>query len=563
MSDDSIPGMKKKRRPRAADLAPFDADRLPPHDERAEMGVIGSVLLDPVASMGACMESFKGNPLVFYDNRHQAIWNVFRELHEANEGIDLITVQARLAKREVLEKLGGIAYLSMLEDVVPSAANLPEYLRIVREKWLLRQAVAACGEIVSRIYDAQETTPAEALLVEAESKLSALTEKETDAAEQPIKDVMMAVVKDMEEWHYTRGSQNMRGLPTGPAGTYLDKVLTGIRDTHYVVIAARPGEGKSAKALNIVEHLAEHHVWFEPTGKMVKRDGTEEMVPEMIKHTGIPVGIFSLEMDNESLGYRLVFGRAGVSEAQWNQGFAQKGDAERLVQAAHDLSKLSIYLDATPAQSIGMIAAKARRWVKQYGIKLFVLDYLQLAESDDPRDETRVRVNKISKKIMALKKQLGVPWIVLAQLNRNIETAERDRPPVLSDLAESGSIEQDADKVIIIKRTPRRDLELEKPGDEGAMRSDASLLDQICGDWDWSRRPRRVDMWVVKNRRGPTGKAEEVFAGNLCRFTDWHLFKVQHGVESRKEGESKHLAERQPEQRQSSFLPGDDEEDKP
>lgn len=531
----------KKRRPQTAALSRAAAtDRLPPHDVPAEQGVLGCILLDPMAAMGACMESFKGNALVFYELPHQVIFNVCKELYDGNEGIDLITVQARLAKRETLQEVGGIPYLSEIMDKVMGPSFLPDYLRIVQDKYLLRQAIAAATEVVARIYDAENTMPAETLLIEAESKLSALTEAETPASEQHIKKVMAGVVADMEQWHYARGSQQLRGLPTGRDGNYLDKVLTGIRETHFVVVAARPGEGKSAFALNVVEHLAEHHVWYEPTGKKLLVDGVE--VDEQVERKGIPVGVFTIEMDNESLGYRLMFGRAGVSEAKFNQGFAEKGDGVKLVTAAGELGRLNIYLDDTPAQSIGMIAAKARRWAKQYGIKLFVLDYLQLAESDDPRDEARVRVSKISKKIMALKKQLKVPWLVLAQLNRNIETSERDRPPVLSDLAESGAIEQDSDKVIILKKTPRRDLDAEKVTADGGKTTDREILDRVCGDWEWSRRPRRVDFWVVKNRRGPTGKAEMVFQGNLCRFTDWHLWKVDHLVEERKEGESKHMS---------------------
>ena len=538
---------EKNRRTKAdRQVRPTGGDRLPPHDEQAEIGVLSCILQEPVAAMGACMERFKGNPAIFYDARHQVIFNVLKELYEANEGIDLITVQARLAKRETLEQVGGIAYLSTVQDAAPSAANLSAYLQIVREKFLLRRALSACGEIASRILDAEETVPAEQILLEAESKISELTEAETPASEMTMKDVVMGVIKDMEQWHYSRGSLQLRGLPTGPAGNYLDKVLMGIRESQVVVVAGRPGDGKSAWALNVVEHLAENHEWYEPTGKKLVKDGVE--IDETVKRRGIPVGVFTLEMDNESLGYRLVFGRAGVSEAKYNQGMSETGDPEKLVQAASQLTRLHIYLDDTPAQSIGQIAAKARRWVKQYGIKLFVLDYLQLAESDDPRDEARVRVNKISKKIMALKKQLKVPWIVLAQLNRNIETAERDRNPVLSDLAESGAIEQDADKVIILKRTPRRNLTEERDQGGGSVRSDDSILEQVCGDWEWSRKPRRVDLWVVKNRRGPTGKAEEVFQGNLCKFEDWHLFKLKHGIEERKAGESKHLEPSAPEQ---------------
>lgn len=530
---------KKPARPADHRVRPTETDRLPPFDDPAEDGVLGCILLEPGACMGKCMESFRGNALVFYDPRRQTVFNVMRELYDGNEGIDEITVRSRLTKRGVFGEVGGDLYLMSLRDKVPSAANLPTYLKVVREKYLMRQALTVAARMTARIFDAEADVDVEKLLVQCEADISQLTEAEGDASEQTMRQVMRAVQADMEQWHYSRGSAQLRGLPLGRPGAYIDKVSTGVRETDFVTLAGRPGDGKSAKALNVIEELAENHVWFEKTGKTMVRE--EQVVEELLERRGIAVGVFSIEMDAESLGYRLMFGRAGVSEAKFNQGFSETGDGEKLIKAAGELAKLNIILDDTPAQSIGQIAAKARRWVKQYGIKLFVLDYLQLAESDDPRDEARVRVNKISKKIMALKKQLNVPWLVLAQLNRNIETSERDRPPVLSDLAESGSIEQDSDKVIILKKTPRRDLEAAKTDGKP---SDKEVLDQICSanNWGWDRRPRRVDLWVVKNRRGPTGKAEEVFQGNLCRFEDWHLFKLKHGVEERKEGESKHLA---------------------
>jgi len=524
------------------------ADRLPPHDAAMEMGVLGCCLLAPREALGRCVER-KLAADWFYDLRHQAVWHALREMADGGTGIDLITVQGELKKRGVLEEVGGIPYLSLLQDAVPSAANLDFYLDGLRDKYRLRRLLQICAGAVARIYD-EEPRDVERTLLGIEGEMSALTEEEVAASEQHINTVMQGVIADMEAWHYARGSQQLRGLPTGAPGNYLDKVLTGIRETHFVTIAARPGGGKSALALNIVEYLAEHHVWYEPTGKRVRNeDGVE--VEETVKRVGMPVAVFTIEMDNESLGYRLLFGRAGVSEAKFNQGFAEKGDAEKLVAAAAQLGRLNIYLDDTPAQTISRIAAKARRMAKAHGIKLFVLDYLQLAESDDPRDETRVKVNKISKKIMALKKQLKVPWLVLAQLNRNIEMAERDRNPLLSDLAESGAIEQDSDKVIILKQTARRDLEREKPGPDGTNRCDEDILAQVCGDWSWDRRPQRVDAWVVKNRRGPRGHAELIFTGNLCRFEDWHLWKVKHGVEGRKEGESKHLE--QPQETQTDF----------
>lgn len=534
--------LKKKRRKKSTAGDAIASDRLPPNDGPAEAGVLGCCLAAPADAIGQCMESFKGRPEVFYDLRFQTVFNVLVEMYEAHEGIDVITVQTRLQQRGVLEEIGGIGFLMQLQSDVVSGQMLPEYIRIVKEKFLCRRMIAICTEAVGRIFE-HEGDP-ESLLLSIEGEMSKLTETETPATEEHIKVVMGRVLKDMEEWHYARGSQQLRGLPTGPPGVYLDKILMGIRDGHYVTLAGRPGDGKSSLAMNIVEFLAKDYVWFEKTGKKVLREETGEddvvsqvEVDETRPRTGIPVGVFTIEMDNESLGYRLMFGRAGVDEAQFNQGFAKKGDVQKLVTSAAQLCSTNIYLDDTPGQTIGQIAAKARRMARQYGIKLFVLDYLQLCESENPRDDERTMLKKISKKIMSLKKQLKVPWLVLAQMNRNIETSERDRQPLLSDLAGSGSIEQDSDKVLILKKTPRKESEKEVPGGM----SDAEILDQVCGDWEWSRRPRRVDVWVVKNRRGPTGKAEMLFQNNLCRFMDWHQWKVQNGVEQRKKGESKHF----------------------
>ena len=550
MSDEPTPEeidaarLKPKRGRRSATVPTLD--RLPPHSEEAEQGVIGCCLLSPNDCLGICTEKMRGNAMVFYDLRHQTIFNVLREMYGENTGIDLITVVERLRKRDALDQIGGISYLSECQDAVPSAANLEYYLTIVREKFLLRSMVQVCTGIVGRIYDYEGDV--EHLLLECESEMSKLTETETPQSEQHIKVVMQGVLADMEEWHYRRGSQQLRGLPTGPQGVYLDKILMGIRDTHYVTVAGRPGEGKSSWAMNLAEYLAADYVWHRPTGqKRMTEENVEVDVTEAVK--GIPVCVFTIEMDNESLGYRLLFGRAGVSEAKFNQGFAPKGTMEKLVTAAGQLCSTNIYLDDSTGQTINQIAAKARRMARQHGIKLFILDYLQLCVSDNPRDEERIKLDKISKKIMALKKQLKVPWLVLAQLNRNIETdgRGRDRQPLLSDLAGSGAIEQDSDKVIIIRKTPRKEV-TEAPEDKAGNvtgPSDQEIIDRVKAmkDLQWDELPTRMDLWVVKNRRGPRGHAEFIFQNNLCRFTDWHLWKVQNGVEDRKEGESKHFGE--------------------
>jgi len=519
-------------------------DRLPPHDVEAEQGVLGCALLDPAAAVGWLIEKTRGDASLFYDLRHQTIFHVLREMYESQTGIDLITVQARLKQREALEQIGGIPYLSELQDRVPSAANLSEYYAVVLEKHKLRRLLQTCTSIAGRVFDFEGD--AEKLMIECEAEISRLTEQETAQTEEHIRSVITKVMADMEQWHYARGSQQIRGLPTGPAGVHLDKILMGIRDTHYVTIAGRPGEGKSSFAMNVVEYLAADYVWRRPTGKKIQNEEGVE-VEETEPAKGIPVGVFTIEMDNESLGYRLLFGRAGVSEAKFNQGFALKGTNERLVAAAAQLCGTNLWLDDSTGQSINQIAAKARRMARQHGIKLFVLDYLQLCVSDNPRDEERIKLDKISKKIMALKKQLKVPWLVLAQLNRNIETdgRGRDRQPLLSDLAGSGAIEQDSDKVIIIRKTPRREVEAVPEDAQGNSTgpSDADLIAQVVAreEMSWDEKPSRMDLWVVKNRRGPRGHAEYVFQNNLCRFEDWHLWKVRHGLEERKAGESKHL----------------------
>ena len=519
-------------------------DRLPPHDVETEMGVLGCCLIDPQVALGACIERLKGDGhLAFYDLRHQTIYNTLKAMYDVQSGIDLLTVQERLKTANMLEQIGGTAYLLQLQDIVPSAANLPTYLETLLAKRKLRKLLQVCAEITSRVYD-HEGEP-DRLLVDCEAEVSKLSEEETPQSEQHIKQVMLGVIQDMEQWHYSRGSQQLRGLPTGPTGVYLDKVLMGIRPMHYVTVAGRPGEGKSSWAMNLVEFLAADYVWQKPTGNKILKDAGEGEPPVEVEETvpvkGIPVAVFTIEMDNESLGYRLLFGRAGVSEAKFNQGFAPKGTNEKLAAAASQLAATNIWLDDSTGQTINQIAAKARRMARQHGIKLFVLDYLQLCVSDNPRDEERIKLDKISKKIMALKKQLGVPWLVLAQLNRNIETdgRGRDRQPLLSDLAGSGAIEQDSDKVIIIRKTPRREVE-EAP--ENGL-SDKDIIAQVAAQKElaWDEVPTRMDLWVVKNRRGPRGKAEFIFQNNLCRFKDWHQWKVEMGVEERKAGESKHF----------------------
>jgi replicative DNA helicase len=233
----------------------------------------------------------------------------------------------------------------------------------------------------------------------------------------------------------------------------------------------------------------------------------------------------------------MLFGRAGVDMALYKQGFKKTDDDRKLALAAAKLAEAGIWVDDASEQTIGQIAAKVRRMVKQHGIRLIILDYIQLVEQEGTNGMDRVReITKISRKIMALKKQLRVPWIVLAQMNRNIETSERVRKPVLSDLKDCGALEQDADWVLFLDKTPR-DAGKRRDDEEGE--TDQEIIDRVASQnqWEWSRIPYRVDGIIAKHRDGPTGEVKFVFQKNLARLLDWHIWKVEHGVEQTKAGE--------------------------
>lgn len=533
--DEAKPAGPEKRGKRAGKRPAEGVDRLPPHSVEMEQGVLGCVLLDPAECLPQCVELFRAGSRVFYNLRHQEIYAAMLELHDAGRTVDLLAVRQVLADRGRLEELGGTVYLSELPDKASSPSMLGHYASVVRSKFILRRLVAAGTEIAARAQ--VHEGDAAALLDKVEEELTELTAVEAQAGERHIK-VVMGKVIDQLEAHYKRGRQQLNGLPTGPEGNYLDKLLGGIAPTDYGVLAGRPGSGKTSKALNIVEYLAKDYQWWEPTGEFHPLDeGEEKPRPVMRQHTGIPVCIFSIEMTAESLGMRMVFSRAGVDMAQYMQGFGHVNDQVKLTKAMAQLAQSNIYIDDASAQTIGQIAAKARRMVRQHGIKLFVLDYIQLVEHDGGSGFDRQKeITKISRKIMALKKELAVPWIVLAQMNRDIEKAERERKPVMSDLKDCGALEQDADWLMFAYKTPLRDLEKEP---EGGGMCEQEIIDTVVRreKWEWSRVPYRVDFTIVKHRDGATGDAKELFLKNLCRFEDWHQWKVRHGVEHLKKGE--------------------------
>jgi replicative DNA helicase len=511
-----------------------DSDRLPPHSVEAEQALLGCVLLSPQDTLPALIEQ-RFSPLWFYELRHQHLASVLVRLFERGTAIDTISVLEELRRVELADQIGGVSYLITLQDGTPSAANVSAWRDTVREKWKLRQIIAFATHLVADIYSF--TGKFDDLLARAETQMETLCAPLQITAERHIKTVILTDVLPLIERHYHRGETQLDGLPLGE-DWYLDKLLLGIAPTDYVVLAGRPGEGKTSLALNVVDYLATKYVHWEPITEaehaLLPPEGRSHDADRALwfsRTQGIPIGVFTLEMSEESLGFRLVFSHAQVSTGRFRQGFAEAGDFTAINAAAAALGQANIYLDGEADQSMDMIAAKARRMARQYGIKLFVLDYLQLLDSDDDSDRLRV-LRRISKKLVSLKKRLQIPWLVLAQMNRNIETAERARKPVLSDLKESGSIEQDADKVIFLYHP------LKAEGIEADEEAIEGILKGLYGDKIKAEdRPRRINAVVAKNRNGPTGTAQLLFQNNQCLFHDWRRWELAKGLVQKAAGE--------------------------
>jgi replicative DNA helicase len=495
-------------------------DRLPPHSEEAERGVLGCVLYAPetaLETLNACQEAGM-EARWFYDLRHQIIFSSLQKMAAGSVPLDMMTLIIRLKADGALEQCSGVEYLTVLQDAVPSAANIGYYLEIVREKWQLRQLVATCAELTGRVYEFSGKV--DELMGSVERQILEVTGPAVKAKERHIKAVLPEVIDDLENYH--KGKVQLQGLPTG--FEYLDKVIGGVGNDWYWVLAGRPGSGKTTFALDVINHLATDYEWWRETGE--KHENGE---PKMVQEKGIPIGVFSLEMSSKSLGKRLLFSMARVSAGKFKQGFMSNGDFQNLINAMPKLSTANIYLDEEPSQTIGKIRAKAQRMARQYGIKLFVLDYLQLVLPDNRsgRIDRVQELADISAQIVYLKKKLGIPWLVLAQMNRNIETSERIRVPVLSDLKDCGCIEQDADVVQF----------LHKPGPKETEQDDEILNDAFAGV-EFSERPRRIDAVLAKNRDGATGIAKLLFHSNRFHFEDWRKWKVANGYEEAAKGES-------------------------
>ena len=442
-----------------------DVHRTLPHSVEAEQGVLGSMLISPREIIAECVE--KINAEYFYIPAHQTVYDVLVELWNAGQGIDLITFTQILRDRNLLETVGGASFVTSLFTFVPTAANVGYYLEIVREKYILRQIIAACTESVRRSFEEQDEV--NNLLDEVEQKIFAVGEDRFKGQTLSMKDQVMEAIESIEKLYENRGG--ITGISTG--FVEFDRMTNGLHAAEMIVIAARPSMGKTALAMNIAEHVAVHEK--------------------------LPVAVFSLEMSSQQLVQRLLCSRARVNLQKVRDGFLAERDFPSLTAAASRLAEAKIFIDDSAGLTILELRAKARRMKAQQDIKLIVVDYLQLLRSTTRRaqDNRQLEISEISAGIKGLAKELKVPIIVLAQLNRQPE-ARTGGKPRLSDLRESGSIEQDADLVGLLVRP-----EIYEDDEEARAEKEGE-----------------AELIIAKQRNGPVGEIKLTFLKEFTRFED-------------------------------------------
>jgi replicative DNA helicase len=444
-----------------------DVHRALPSSIDAEQGVLGSMLLSPAEVIAELVPQLKEEH--FYLPAHATIYNVLVDLWNQQKPIDLITFTQTLKDRGLLDQIGGPAFVTYLFTFVPTAANVLYYLDIVREKYVLRQIITSCTDCVARAYNDQDEV--NNLLDEVEKRIFAISEDRHKENIRTMKDQVMDAIESIEKLYARRGG--ITGLSTG--FTELDKITDGLHEAEMIIIAARPSMGKTALAINIAEHVAVD-----------------------LKQ---PVAIFSLEMSSQQLVQRLLCSRARVNLQRVRDGFLADRDFPSLTTAAAKLAEARMYIDDTPGLSILDLRAKARRLAQQ-GIKLIVIDYLQLLRSTSRRaqDNRQLEIAEISYGIKSLAKELSIPIIVVAQLNRNPENRAGDSKgrPRLSDLRESGSLEQDADVVALLMR------------------------EEYYAEDDDARREAegKAEIIIAKQRNGPVGEIPLTFLKEYTRFED-------------------------------------------
>ena len=447
---------------------------LPPHALNAEESLIGSIVIDPRVLDDVIL--ILGGADDFFKKANGSIYELMVELYNRRQTVDLVELDQLIRDRNLIEVIGGADYLVKVAHSVPSAASATHYARLVKEKSVVRQLIAAAGEILHDAYNNPED-PRE-ILNDAERRIFKIAQQSEQRHAETLDQLLNDAIRQLEE----NEGRLITGVSTGFPN--LDEMTSGLQNGEMIVIAARPSMGKTALALNMAEN-------------MVLRD--------------VPVALFSLEMSRQQLTQRLLSSRASVSGHNIRRNMLSDRDMEAILQAANDLMQRPLYIDDTPGLTIMQLRAKARRLKQSHNIGVVFVDYLQLMTSGRRVESRQQEVSEISRGIKALARELNIPVVCLSQLNRAAEQREGHRPR-MSDLRESGSIEQDADVVTMLHRESYYHM------------NDQTWIEQN------EDKQNLAELIIAKQRNGPTGAINLTWDNTCTRFYDWTNISPPEGL---------------------------------
>jgi replicative DNA helicase len=437
--------------------------KIPPQQIEAEQSLLGGIMVDS-SGLPSALEILKGDE--FYKESHRIIFTAIQDLFERNEPVDILTVANLLEERKLLESVGGASYIAALTDAMPTSSNVAAYAKIVNEKAVMRRLIQSANEIISFAYGGGKSS--EEVLDGAEAAIFRVAERRIRSSYFPLKEVIKKNIETIER--YQEYKEAVTGVPSGYKD--LDKLTAGFQKSDLIIIAARPSMGKTALGLCIARNAA--------------------------MDNGVPVGFFSLEMSKEQLAMRLLCSEARVDSHKIRSGFLSRQECGKLLQAAGLFMDVPIYIDDTPSISPLELRAKARRMMADQGLGLVVVDYLQLMKGRETAERREQEISEISRSLKGLAKELDIPVIALAQLNRKVEE-RTDKRPLLSDLRESGAIEQDADVIAFIYR-------------------DEIYAKQAC------KEPGVAEIIIGKQRNGPSGETVKLaYISTYTRFENLAL----------------------------------------
>ncbi len=432
--------------------------KIPPQNIDAEKAVLGAMMLSEEA-IGVAIEHI--GSFYFYETSHQKIFEAVKDLYASRKNVDLITLSDYLKNKSLLESIGGVTYLTQLADFVPSAANAQFYVDIVKEKGIQRQLIKNATEIISKSYGSD--VHIDDLLDEAERLIFEIAAAKQKQQAVALKDIIHTTIETIDQLYQRK--ESITGVPTGFSD--FDRMTSGLQKSDLIIIAGRPSMGKSALAASIAEYAC------------VEKN--------------VPMAIFSLEMSKEQLVQRLLCSQARVDAHKVRTGFLSPAEWPMLTKAAGKLSNVPMFIDDTPAISVLELRAKARRLKAAHNVGLIIVDYLQLMQASVQTESRQQEISEISRSLKALARELNVPLVAISQLSRAVESRQ-DHRPQLSDLRESGAIEQDADVVVLLMRE-----EYYNPTEENRGIAEAI---------------------IAKQRNGPTGSVKLKFFKEFVTFAN-------------------------------------------